>query len=86
MESIIIKGSSLTMRSNECALLTQWVEITPFALKVFIESRMANPDEKIDYDKENECSLCMDVLYEELGKKSFAEIAQEQMIMLKAKI
>jgi hypothetical protein len=40
--------------------------VTPLELKLAIESRLENANEKIDYDKENECSICLCPLYDHL--------------------
>mgnify|MGYP001612079802 CR=1 FL=1 len=47
---------------------------------------MTDPNEKIDYEKENECCLCMSTLYEDLDKKSVSEIITQQKQIFAAKI
>ena len=51
---------------SQAAQLTQWLEVTPLELKLTIEEEMLQEDKKVDYDKENECSLCYCSLFDGL--------------------
>jgi len=53
-----MKGSSLTERKSQISTLTNWFEVTPMELKLTIEMQQAQ-GEKVDYDKENSCCICM---------------------------
>ena len=83
----VVRGSELTDRGrSECAKVTEWLEVTPLELKLAIESRIDNPNEQLDYDKENECPLCLCPLYDHLQDKTIEEMIDRQKQIFAAKI
>ena len=65
-----IRGCESTNRDSICGKLVQWIEVSPLELKLTIEDEMTLEDKKVDYDKENECSICCSDLYENLREMS----------------
>lgn len=81
-----VRGCDLTKRDTQCGQLTQWAEVTPLELKISIEHHMTKADQKVDYDKENECSLCFCTLYEGIKEKSVATVIEEQKVIFDKKM
>jgi hypothetical protein len=42
------------------------MEVTPLELKLSIESLIAQEKEKVSFEKENECCICMTSLFDDL--------------------
>ena len=74
--STSVKGSAdLTFRTSLVAQLTAWIEISPLELKLSIETQVAN-GEKVDFDKENLCSICFCELYDNLKDMGYPALIE----------
>ena len=79
-----MKGSSTTERTSPISTLTHWLEVSPMELKLTIEMQEAQ-GEKVDYDKENSCCLCLSEHYEGLQQMTIDEVKDLQRKILLAR-
>ncbi len=71
-----VQGSNLTPHDTPLAKLTGWLHVSILELKLTIECQQAS-GEKVDYDKENSCSICMCELYDGLEQMSLEQVKGE---------
>ena len=72
-----VQGSQSTLRQTKISQLTQWLEVSPMELKLSIEMQQAL-GEKVDYEKENSCCICMTDLYEGIQEMTIDQVKEVQ--------